>query len=319
MNTLTQPISKEITHVVSFSGGRSSALLVWLMLMARKKLGWRVMFIFCDTGAECPSTYKFIRDMIKFWNLWDLVILRADINPTLGQGNGYKVFEPKDLMNTAVMPPLEPFLSLMKKYSTPSIAAPFCSERMKKNVFDAYCKDHIGEHITWLGMRSDEPKRLKRHFGIKYLADLIEADKQDVLDWWKTQPFDLNAEEYETNCIFCPKKSTAKLAMAMRDNPGQTRMWKYRLKDKEIRVKEGHDPMAMYRGKLTIDNVATLYADFSDDELKSKLKLLKGRDFGECSESCEPISVGNVDFGEIGSALRDEFESAFNLNQQLLF
>lgn len=56
MNALTQPISKEITHVVAFSGGRSSALLVWLMLMARKQLGWRVKFIFCDTGAESAST-----------------------------------------------------------------------------------------------------------------------------------------------------------------------------------------------------------------------------------------------------------------------
>lgn len=318
MNTPIQtvpPKTKEITHVVSFSGGRSSALLVWLMLTARKRFGWNVKFIFCDTGVEAPATYKFIRDLVKFWDLYDLIILRAKINPTLGVGNSYEIFEPKDLMNSSVMPPFQPFFDLIKKYGTPSIARPFCSERMKKDVFDAYCRDHIGDHVTWLGMRSDEPKRLKSKLGVKYLADLIYVEKQDVLDWWATQPFDLELEEQNGNCVLCPKKSTQKIALALREQPHIKAMWQYYIGKKEVREIEGFDKNIMYRGKLSLEGVARLYEDFDYDELRSKLKLTKGRDFGECSESCEPISVGNMDFGIIQDSIRSELEDVFALNQ----
>ncbi|MFV0574800.1 MAG: phosphoadenosine phosphosulfate reductase family protein [Vibrio sp.] len=305
----------KVTHVVSFSGGRSSALLVWLMLIARKRFNWNVKFIFCDTGVEAPATYKFIRDIVKFWRLDDLIILRAKINPVLGQGNSYEIFTPNDLMNSSTMPPFQPFFDLIKKYGTPSVSRPFCSERMKKNVFDAYCKDHIGDHVTWLGMRSDEPKRLKTKDGIKYLADLIYVEKQDVLDWWCNQPFDLQLPENQGNCLYCPKKSSLKIAATLRETPHFKAMWDYYIGKNTVRIIEDYDPKVMYRGKLSLDGVAALYKDVTDDELYSKMKLIKGRDFGECSESCEPISFGNVNFGEIESNIRSELEDSFALNQ----
>ncbi|BDG84250.1 TPA: hypothetical protein OPR07_000196 [Citrobacter koseri] len=46
-----------ITHVVSFSGGRTSGRLVREM-ENKRKLGWDVRFVFMDTGAEHPETYK---------------------------------------------------------------------------------------------------------------------------------------------------------------------------------------------------------------------------------------------------------------------
>ncbi len=203
-----------LTHVVSFSGGRTSAFLVHLMERARKEYGWNVKYIFTDTGVEHPQTYVFIRNIVKFWGI-DLIILRAVVNPELGKGNTYQEYTVNDLMNSSVMPPFEPFMSMMKKYGTPTAFGPYCSERMKKDVTERYCKEHFGKnYITWLGMRSDEPKRLKPKAGIKYLADLIEVDKQDVLEWWTHQPFDLQLEEQEGNCLYCVKKSTAKLALA---------------------------------------------------------------------------------------------------------
>ncbi|PSX01650.1 phosphoadenosine phosphosulfate reductase domain-containing protein [Photobacterium angustum] len=301
---------KELTHVVSFSGGRTSAYLVHLMEIARKKLGWRVKYIFCDTGVEHPQTYVFIRNIVKFWGV-DLIILRADVNPSLGQGNGYIQYEPKDLMNSEVMPPLEPFFSMMKKYGTPNAFGAYCSERMKKDVADKYCKEHYGKKfVTWLGMRSDEPKRLKPKPGIKYLADLVEVDKQDINDWWSRQLFDLQLEEQEGNCLFCIKKSTAKIALAAKQNPGHLQLWKHIINSKEVREKEGFDKRIMYRGKLSLDGISQLYADKSESEIRINMRSSKRFETGNCAESCEGLKLEGkeINYEIVNDDLYIEFE-----------
>lgn len=301
---------KRITHVVSFSGGRTSAYLVHLMEKARKVLGWDVKYIFCDTGVEHPQTYVFIRNIIKFWGI-DLIILRADVNPTLGIGNGYIQYEAKDLMNSEVMPPLEPFFSMLKKYGTPNAFGPYCSERMKKDVAEKYCKEHFGKtFVTWLGMRSDEPKRLKSKAGIKYLADLVDVDKQDINEWWSRQPFDLQLEEQEGNCLFCIKKSTAKIALAAKQNPHFLRLWKYIINSNEVREKDGFDKTIMYRGNLSLDGISQLYADKSESEIRLNMKSAKRFETGNCAESCEAFRLDGreINYEIVNDDLYCEFE-----------
>ncbi|EJN3583877.1 phosphoadenosine phosphosulfate reductase family protein, partial [Escherichia coli] len=55
-------------HVVSFSGGRTSAYLI-LLMEQRRKAGENVHYIFMDTGCEHPLTYRFIREVVKFWDI----------------------------------------------------------------------------------------------------------------------------------------------------------------------------------------------------------------------------------------------------------
>ncbi|HAV2012932.1 TPA: DUF551 domain-containing protein [Escherichia coli] len=105
-------------QVVSFSGGRTSAYLVHLM-EAQRKAGASVHFIFMDTGCEHPLTYRFIREVVKFWNV-PLTVLQVDINPELGQPNGYTEWEPKDIQTR--MPVLKPFMDMVKKYGIPVYA-----------------------------------------------------------------------------------------------------------------------------------------------------------------------------------------------------
>lgn len=102
-------------HVVSFSGGRTSAYLVHLMEQ-RRKAGENVHYILMDTGCEHPLTYRFIREVVKFWDI-PLTVLQVDINPELGQPNGYTEWEPKDIQTR--MPVLKPFMDMVKKYGTP--------------------------------------------------------------------------------------------------------------------------------------------------------------------------------------------------------
>ncbi|MFL7013669.1 phosphoadenosine phosphosulfate reductase domain-containing protein [Enterovibrio norvegicus] len=308
---------KELIHVVSFSGGRSSAFLVYQMEVARKKYGWNVVYIFTDTGVESPKTYKFIRDVVKHWGI-NLVILRAKVNPTLHKGNSYEVFTPNDLMDTSVMPPFEPFFSIMKKYGTPNISGPFCSDRMKKDVSQAYCRDHFGKgnYITWLGIRSDEKTRLKgNRSGIKYLADLIEIEKPDVVNWWKQQPFDLELDEEEGNCLLCIKKSIPKLALAMKKNPGFYHQWIYHIADPSVREKPGYDKKVMYRGHLSLEGIAKLYENTPEDEIQSAVSKGKRFDTSSCSESCESFKADDVDFDEVDAELYRQFHDELNLKQ----
>lgn len=134
------------------------------------------------TGCEHPLTYRFIREVVKFWDI-PLTVLQVDINPELGQPNGYTEWEPKDIQTR--MPVLKPFMDMVKKYGTPYIGGAFCTDRLKLIPFTKYCDNHFGRgnYITWLGIRADEPSRLKPKSGVRYLAELSDFDKSDVIRW----------------------------------------------------------------------------------------------------------------------------------------
>ncbi|WP_428774893.1 phosphoadenosine phosphosulfate reductase family protein [Vibrio sp.] len=307
---------KKLVHVVSFSGGRTSAFLVWLMERARKEFGWDVRYIFADTGGEHPQTYVFLRNIVKFWGI-NLVVLRAKVNPTLNCGNGYEVFQPSDLM-TPAMEPFEPLTSMMVKYGTMTALGPYCSERMKKDVIEHYCNDTIGRgnYVSWLGIRSDEPDRLKPKPGIKYLADLLHVEKPDILQWWKHQEFDLDLSEESGNCLFCVKKSALKIALAVKRNPGFYRQWLYHINDKRVRQKENFDKTVMYRGYLSLEGIATMYEDFSEAEILNKMRSAKHFDSGSCTESCEAFKFDSeIDFDVVNSEVYQQFEHELQLGQ----
>lgn len=277
------------THVVSLSGGRTSAYLAHIMEQKRIHEGWNVHYVFMDTGAEHPLTYRFIREIVKFWDL-PLTVLTVDINPVLGQGNGYKVWSPADIQMN--MEGGGPFRDMMAKYGTPYIGGAFCTSRMKTRPFEKYCKDNFGsDYTTWLGIRSDEPKRLGEKKGIRYLAEISDFDKQDINDWWKGQPFDLHIDEHLGNCIFCIKKSTAKLALAIKDEPGLFRLFRWDLESKNVRVTDRKTPSdVMYRGHLSLDGIAKLHTNESYESVAESVRRGKKFDTGSCSESCEIYS-----------------------------
>lgn len=273
-------------HVVSFSGGRTSAYLVWLMLL-RKLAGEQVYFIFMDTGCEHPMTYRFVREVVKFWDI-PLIVLQVDINPELGQANGYTVWEPKDIQTN--MPALKPFIDMVKKYGTPYIGGAFCTDRLKLVPFKKYCDDHFskGKYTTWIGIRADEPKRLGRKEGISYLADISDFEKSDILEWWEDQPFDLQIPEHLGNCVFCIKKSTQKVGLACRDEPGMMRLFNEVTTGSHVR--DGHRQTSkevMYRGHLSLEGISNMYSEQDYQRLYQDMVSAKRFDTGSCSESCE--------------------------------
>jgi 3'-phosphoadenosine 5'-phosphosulfate sulfotransferase (PAPS reductase)/FAD synthetase len=287
-----------VKNVVSFSGGRTSAYLCYLMI---EKFGREnVDFIFMDTGAEHPKTYEFIRK-VNDWLDLNLVCLRLKINPTLGEGNSYE-----QITINQIGQDLEPFKAMMSKYGTPYIHGAFCTQVMKGKPYLAYCKDRYdNDFISWYGIRIDEPTRLnqenpqielfetkkktkKQKNVIKYLAEISDFEKQDILDWWKIQPFDLELPEVLGNCVFCIKKGINKIALAAKLEPKMANTFNDAITSDSVRITDREqESEIMYRGDHSLVSIIKMYEDVSADDLAQTIRSMKREDSGSCSESCE--------------------------------
>ncbi|MEN3473425.1 phosphoadenosine phosphosulfate reductase family protein [Acinetobacter baumannii] len=284
--------------VISFSGGRTSGYAVNLF-----KNDPDAYFIFMDTGAEHPATYQFIKDIVKHWKI-NLVCLRVVVNPQMKKGVGYKIIPLDELKQD-----LEPWRDMLKKYGSPYYDMPFCTARMKTEPFEKYCNDVFGKnnYERWIGIRSDEPKRLpievleklglpihkdakKQKAGFRYLAEISDFTKEDVLDWWEQQPFDLAITEHLGNCVFCIKKHLNKVALAAKDEPEQAVKWIAVTEGENVRS-EGrkYNHHRMYRTRLHMSDVIEAFKNHDRDELYNALRSSKRYETGSCTESCEAI------------------------------
>lgn len=271
--------------VVSFSGGRTSAYLCYLMV---EKFGAdNVDIVYMDTGFEHPSTYDFIRNC-NSWLKSPITFLRGDFSRPIGAGVGYNIVGIYDIGCDG-----KPFAEMMAKYGTPYTGGMFCTDRMKLRPFKKYCDDKYGKgnYETWLGIRADEPRRLGEKKGIRYLAEISDFEKQDVLDFWKEMPFDLGIDEHLGNCVFCPKKSNLKLAAAQRDEPELYMKWLDMLYGDSVRVdnKTGHWSK-MYRGNQSLEQLIATFDGSTGAEIEARMRGARHLDTGSCSESCEVFS-----------------------------
>ncbi|MGL5153600.1 MAG: phosphoadenosine phosphosulfate reductase family protein [Aeromonas veronii] len=330
--------------VVSFSGGRTSAYLVWLMEKT-KKAGEKIAYIFMDTGAEHQKTYDFVRAVSKHFGV-EIICLRVDINPELGKANGYKV-----VLIDEIGPDLKPWAEMIKKYGVPYFGGAFCTDRMKLGPFTKYCNEHFGKgnYETWLGIRADEPSRFlgavlyklisgmaifdyyeyqcihqsivnygassikwwipelngknKKHADVfiaarklesktksmvRYLAEISNLDKGDIVDWWEEQDFDLGIGEWLGNCVFCMKKSDLKLTAAQRDEPASYIDFIECINSDDVRIGEKAGSVSsMYRRKRSLEQVIATFDGSTGDEIKSRIRGGKMIESGSCSESCE--------------------------------
>lgn len=102
------------------------------------------------------------------------------------------------------------------------------------------------------------------------MADISEFEKPDVLNWWKTQSFDLQIDEHLGNCVFCIKKSELKIALAARDEPKMAKNFIQLLDTVDIRPTR-NDPR-MYWGKQTLQDIINSFADKNTEDLRISMR-----------------------------------------------
>jgi len=203
---------------VSFSGGRTSALMAYLIKTHWSHL-YETQFVFANTSFEHPDTLRFVHAVDQAFDL-NLVWLEAVPSHGQRKASGHRVVT----FETAAREG-EVFRDVVAKYGLPNQTYQLCSRELKLNAMKSYMKS-IGWEDYWtaIGIRIDEPKRiLPTARAQKIMYPLISTwphDKQDVLDFFEVFDWNLKIPEHLGNCRACFKKSDRKLAAVYRDDPG---------------------------------------------------------------------------------------------------
>ena len=215
--------------VISFSGGRTSAYMLWRILqMHGGTLPDDVMVLFQNTGREMPATLDFVHECATRWNV-SVVWLEYDRAPS---GPTYRVVSHNSASRDG-----EPFRLLCDaKRALPNPVQRFCTEELKIKTAARYVRGALG-WPAWtnvVGLRADEMKRVERvrnpnrrqpWVSVAPLAD-AGITHADVAAFWRAQPFNLSlAGKWEGNCDGCFLKSRAAITRIAQDHPERMAWW----------------------------------------------------------------------------------------------
>ena len=200
--------------VASFSGGRSSAMMVSQMDLSN------VVVIFCNTGKEMPETLDFVRDCEAQWGVpitWLEYRSKREYEVV-----GYETASRNG----------EPFNQLIAdKNYLPNMVARFCTSELKVLTIERYLKDQgFSDWETAVGIRADEPRRVaKMRQKEGYLTPLADkgVTSSDVINFWKTQSFDLKlpSSGFYSNCDLCFLKGYGIKQSLVNENPKLADWW----------------------------------------------------------------------------------------------
>jgi len=217
---------------MSFSGGRSSAYLLRLLLNAHGgTLPADCHVVFANTGKEDEATLRFVRDCGVHWGV---PIVWVEYLP-YGLGWRQVTFETASRNG-------EPFEALIRKRNyLPNPVARFCTVELKILRVADYMRSLGHEEFDVLvGLRADEPKRMAKlradpsggTRGIERRAPLADlgVSRWDVGLYWQTAPFDLGLRNDggttpEGNCDLCFLKHSATVLSLIRQKPHKAVWW----------------------------------------------------------------------------------------------
>lgn len=211
--------------VISFSGGRTSAYMLWRVLQSNNGLPEEAVVCFANTGKEDESTLKFVNDCQKYWNVPIVWLEHIHEKPK------FKVVSFETASRNG-----EPFeLMIEKRKYLPNTFARFCTTELKVNTINHYLKS-IGfdEYVTFVGIRADEPRRVAKMKNNKDVKEtpLATANvfQDDVMKFWKEQPFDLELTTLDGNallgnCDLCFLKKLDHKLNLVKQNPERVVWW----------------------------------------------------------------------------------------------
>jgi len=225
--------------LISFSGGRTSAYMLWRILQAcGGLLPDDVHVCFANTGKEREETLRFVHECASRWSVrvrwleWrvsDSGFEEVGFNSASRQG--------------------EPFSALIAKRGfLPNAVTRFCTTALKIQTMGKFMQS-LG-HDRWsnvVGLRHDEGLRCLKAYarnaaGKEKWTTFLPLDKalitkRDVRTFWwgapeatfenraEPQGFDLGLRDYEGNCDICFLKSEGIKRRLMREHPTMPDWW----------------------------------------------------------------------------------------------
>lgn len=224
--------------LISFSGGRTSAFMLWNILQAHGgQLPADVVVAFANTGKEREETLRFVHECGARWGVpirwleWrDNAAGYAEVDFNSASRNG------------------EPFQGLIdKKQRLPNWQERWCTQYLKVIPLQALAASFgwlPGGYREVIGLRNDEGLRIIRALenaqfvtkkGVqvprvparKVVFPLAQAKvvKASVMGFWRAQDFDLGLEPWEGNCDLCFLKGRRLRKRILRDRPKVGEWW----------------------------------------------------------------------------------------------
>lgn len=235
---MTNPYFITGPALISFSGGRTSAFMLWNILQAHGgQLPADVVVAFANTGKEREETLRFVFECGSRWGApirwveWrDNAATYDEVGFNSASRNG------------------EPFQALIdKKQRLPNWQERWCTQYLKVIPLTG-----LAASLGWLpggyseiiGLRHDEGLRIIRALenaqfvtkkGVqvprvparKVYFPLAQAKvvKREVMGFWRAQDFDLGLEPWEGNCDLCFLKGRGLRKRILRDRPKVAEWW----------------------------------------------------------------------------------------------
>jgi 3'-phosphoadenosine 5'-phosphosulfate sulfotransferase (PAPS reductase)/FAD synthetase len=217
---------------ISFSGGRTSAYMLWRVLQSHGgKLPEGARVIFCNTGKEEEATLRFVRDC---GNRWGVGIVWLEYT-------GERDWRECDFGSAARNG--EPFEAVIAQRGNnlPNRVARYCSSELKTRTMHRYLRaSGVDEWDTFIGIRADEPRRVAKFRAnaspetkaetVSMPLALAGVGANDVADFWRSHPFDLGlpnngGKTMHGNCDLCFLKPAAQVQSLISEKPERAIWW----------------------------------------------------------------------------------------------
>lgn len=229
---MSDPFKIDSPTCIRFSGGRTSAYMLWRVLQSNGGLPDEAIVCFANTGKEDEATLRFVRDCAENWQV---PITWLEYKAAEETKDRYKLVSFETASRNG-----EPFEALiLSRNYLPNPVSRFCTVELKVRTIHRYLKS-IGwtEWDSMLGIRSDEPRRLAKIGNQDYgmheekCAPLgqVGITKEDVGAFWKAQPFDLglpnnNGVTMHGNCDLCFLKGGSQILSLIAEKPERAVWW----------------------------------------------------------------------------------------------
>lgn len=260
---MTDPFLITDPALISFSGGRTSAYMLWRILQAHGgTLPDDVHVCFANTGKEREETLRFVHECSTRWGVrvrwlewakrrrgdpWEDGFTEVGFNSASRNG--------------------EPFAAVIAdRQMLPNPVTRFCTQQLKIRTQEMFMRAQ--GYDRWnnaVGLRFDEmrrvfrqiernEKKIDRFTAIMPLAK-ARVREPEIIAWWAQQPFNLTIRGFEGNCDLCFLKAERTLMRLVRDNPGMHEWWA-----EQERLNEGktRDPrMCKFNKAFTYEGIAS--------------------------------------------------------------
>lgn len=221
---------------ISFSGGRTSAYMLWRVLQSNGGLPEEARVCFANTGKEDEATLRFVKECGERWGVEIVWVEYRAEEP------GFAVVSFETASREG-----EPFEAIIRKRNyLPNPVTRFCTSELKIRTMYKQLKSSgwHERHDGWdqmIGIRADEMRRVSK---IRARGTSSETSKEtmllpladagvrlrDIEQFWAAQPFGLelptvNGRTLAGNCDLCFLKPAGQVASLIAQEPKRAVWW----------------------------------------------------------------------------------------------